>query len=93
MSQTERERVESYPKDGKEDDEEILIRSEDARTQRLKIDVKTFSRSHVIVKNREEDDFKPDVWRYHTAFRRENPVCPHPPYIASPRDQGGPVNV
>ena len=88
MSQTDRERVESYPKDGKEDDEDILIRSEDAQTERLKIDVRIFSRSHVIVKKREEDDFNPDVWMYHTAFRRENLVCPYPPHIASPRDLG-----
>ena len=33
LSQTERERVESYPKDGKEEDEEIFIRSERCENQ------------------------------------------------------------
>ena len=78
---------------GKERARRSFLEAKDEKTQHKQTDVRTFPRCQVIVKKKEEDDFKSDVWMYHTAFRRENPVYPHPPHIASPRDQVGPVSV
>ena len=83
------ERVEDYSEDGKERTRRSFLEAKDVKTQRLQNDVRIFPRCQVIVKREEENDFKSDVWMYHAAFRRENPVCPHPSHIASPHDQVG----
>ena len=78
---------------GKERMRRSFLEAKDVKSRCLQIDVRIFPRSQIIDEGEEENNFKSDVWMYHAAFRRENPVCPQPSHTASPYDQVGPVNV
>jgi len=53
---------------GKKRTRRSFLEAKDVKTQRQQIDVRAFPRCQVIVKKKEEDDFKSDVQMYHTAL-------------------------